>query len=64
MTQFTDPRDAHLARLTTQVQELNKLVVDLSEQQDSFDRYVALAQILRFTVGFGWVSFIIKSLKK
>ena len=60
MTQFSDPRDAHLARLSTQVNQLQLDVENLRRQQQQFDRYVALAQLLRLTLGFGWVRLILK----
>ena len=62
--QFNNPQDAALADLFSRVQAQNELIVDMKKQMDSFDRYVALAEVLRFTVGFGWLPFLLKKLKK
>lgn len=62
-TIFNDHRDAYIAHLSQEVQELKSFVVKLQEQQDSFDKYVAIAQVLRFTVGFGFVPFTFNKIK-
>ena len=63
MTQFNDPRDHAIAELYKQNAELRKFVTEMRHEMDAFDRYVALAQALKFTIGFGWVTYLIQKLR-